>query len=132
MNHTLGKQFRSWYCQFSHQGEPLRRQSSWKLIHAFTVVAGVAMIVALSTGSAYADGSVTMHGTACKPAVATNSSVTFGNELWTNGSPATVICPLVTSWIPNNTVAAVEPRSISGVRVYLGSNSNVACTLYRH
>src|SRR5882724_5110945 len=56
---------------------------------------GAAIFVALSAAPTYADGWVTMHGTACKASSESNSAVTYGNELWTGDSSANVVCPLV-------------------------------------
>jgi hypothetical protein len=92
------------------------------------VLVGISVIAVFSAAPAYADGWVTMHGTACKATAENNSTVTYGNELWTGGSAVNIVCPLVTHWGGGNDI----PYSISHVTIYYGSWGNVTCTLFRH
>jgi hypothetical protein len=128
MNYAQRTQFRLCYGEFIPQASPLTQRSRQKLIARLAALAGIVMTVGFTAAPAHADGWVTMHGTACKATAENNSTVTYGNELWTGDSAVNIVCPLVTHWGGGNDT----PASISDVKIFYGSWGHATCTLFRH
>jgi len=128
MNYTQRKQFHLCYSQFIPQTRPLTQRFRQKLIARLAALAGIVMTVGLAAAPVYADGWVTMHGTACKAGAENNSTVSYGNELWTGNSAVHIVCPLVTHWGGGMDV----PYTITDVKIFYGSWNATTCTLYRH
>lgn len=90
----------------------------------------LAALASLGTATAYADGTNTMHGTACKP-VSPTADVRYGSELWNGGSTAIhVTCPLNVAWGGGADV----PFQMKLAIVHFGSNaapSEIVCEMVR-
>jgi hypothetical protein len=90
----------------------------------------LAALASFGTATAYADGTNTMHGSACK-AMSPTAEVGYGSELWNGGSTAIhVTCPLNVAWGGGADV----PFQMKGAIIHFGSNaapSEIACEMVR-
>lgn len=111
------------------------RETSKRRLTGMALV-GIRVIAVLSAAPAYADGLVTMHGSACKPNREPHDNYFSGTEGLRNmaGQAIGIVCPLTNHWgggTDRPCGIGTRPNLGGPISMYFGSYSPISCTLNR-